>query len=180
MSVFCESLPSRLEWRMFGGDFSKYEEALYEVFKRDFLRIPLTYMGKPVDIIHEKYYNRKERSFWHIITAGEEDFRRAFDEDRCGSMPWARALITEQDACESYKMWIKWHDKTKRDRYYIWCSKVNYLVVLEDRDTYFKIITAFNLNKHSISRYQKDYETYLKKRKRPPKVGEISAPPTLG
>lgn len=58
MSVFCESLPSRLEWRMFGGDFSKYEEALYEVFKRDFLRIPLTYMGKPVDIIHEKYYNR--------------------------------------------------------------------------------------------------------------------------
>ena len=42
MSVFCESLPSRLEWRMFGGDFSKYEEALYEVFKRDFLRIPLT------------------------------------------------------------------------------------------------------------------------------------------
>ena len=95
-------------------------------------------------------------------------------------MPWARALITEKDACESYKMWIKWHDKTKRDRYYIWCSKVNYLVVLEDRDTYFKLITAFNVNKHSISRYQKDYETYMKKRKRPPKVGEISAPPTLG
>ena len=34
MSVFCESLPSRLEWRMFGGDFSKYEEALYEVFMK--------------------------------------------------------------------------------------------------------------------------------------------------
>ena len=159
--------------------FSKYEEALYSVQTR-FPANPANLYGKPVDIIHEKYYNRKERSFWHIITAGEEDFRRAFDEDRCGSMPWARALITEKDACESYKMWIKWHDKTKRDRYYIWCSKVNYLVVLEDRDTYFKLITAFNVNKHSISRYQKDYETYLKKRKRPPKVGEISAPPTLG
>ena len=160
MSVFCESLPSRLEWRMFGGDFSKYEEALYEVFKRDFLRIPLTYMGKPVDIIHEKYYNRKERSFWHIISEGDEDINRSLNIERCASLPWARPLIEDDNSCEKYRTWVKFHDKSKKDRYYIWCTEVNYMVILEDRNIHYKLITAYNVLPYKVNSYKKDYLKY--------------------
>lgn len=159
---FCDKMPSRLEWKMFGGSFDRYEEALYQIFKRDFIDNMPTYLGKPVDIIHEKYYNGKERSFWHIVTSGQEDFRRSFDEERCGSMPWAKSLIVENADCLEYKIWVKWHDKTKRDRHYIWCSRINYLVVLENRETHFKLVTAFNVQPYHEKRYQRDYETYIK------------------
>lgn len=158
--AFCDKLPSRLEWNMFHGDFDQYENALYAIFKRDFLNCRPSYLGKPVDVIHERYYKDKERSFWHIVTSGEEDFSRSFDSDRCGSIPWVKALIEEADSCNEYKTWIKWHDKTKKDRYYIWCSKVNYIVILEERNEYFKLITAYNVLPYKIERYQKDYDTY--------------------
>ena len=57
--AFCSHLPSRLEWSMFSGDFDKYENALYEIFKRDFILNKPTFMGKPVDIIHQAFYNNK-------------------------------------------------------------------------------------------------------------------------
>ena len=58
-------------------------------------------------------------------------------------------------------MWIKWHDKTKRDRYYIWCRKDNYIVILEDRKTHFKLITAYYVQ-YAVKQYEKDYNQYLK------------------
>lgn len=160
--AFCEQLPSRLEWEMFNGDFVRYEESLYQIFQRDFVVNRLVYQGKPVDIIHEQYYNGKERSFWHIVTSGQEDFTRSFDEERCGSMPWARGLIEGNADCQDFKVWVKWHDQTKKDRHYIWCSKVNYMVILEDRGAFFKLITAFNVQPYNVARYQKDYEVYCK------------------
>lgn len=159
---FCVQLPARLEWSMFAGDFKKYEEALYEIFKRDFITSAPSFMGKPVDIIHHTFYNNKERSFWHIVTSGGQDLSRSFDEDRCGSLPWAKALIEEHTTCGEYKIWSKWHDQTNRNRYFIWCSKVNYMVILEDRTSYFKLITAFNVLPYKVKSYQKDYESYIK------------------
>ena len=160
--TFCEEVPSRVEWPLFSGDFERYEESLYSIFKKDFIISKPTFQGKPVDIIHEKYYNEKERSFWHIITKGDEDFRRSFDADRCGSIAWVRPLIESDGTCENYKLWVKWHDQSKRNRYFIWCTKINYLVILEDRDKYFKLVTAFNVLPYSIKRYQKDYNAYIK------------------
>lgn len=159
---YCERLPSRIEWKMFAGDFDRYEEALYTIFKRDFIDNKPCFRGKFVDIIHQQFYNGKERSFWHIVTSGGEDIRRSFDEDRCGSISWVKALIEEDIVCEDFKVWVKWYDKSNRDRVFIWCSKVNYMVVLEDRGNTFKLITAFNVMPYKVKSYQKDYENYIK------------------
>ena len=66
MFANCKKLPSRLEWSMFRGDAKLYKEALYSVFQRDFLSGNLQFKGKNVDIIHEKFFEGKERSFWHM------------------------------------------------------------------------------------------------------------------
>lgn len=69
----CDKLPTRLEWSMFQGDVKLYIESLYGVFKRDLIENEIKFQGKKVDIIHEKYFEEKERSFWHVISEGEED-----------------------------------------------------------------------------------------------------------
>lgn len=161
MYANCRKLPSRLEWSMFRGDAHRYKEALYLVFKRDFLTGNLQFRGKNVDIIHEKFFEGKERSFWHIISEGDADAERELNTDRCASISWARPLIEDDGNCDKYRIWVKWHDKSKRDRYYIWCTEVNYMVILEDRDTHFKLITAYNVLEYKVKSYEKEYKKFI-------------------
>ena len=161
ISPSCAILPSALSWDLFGGDWAAYKEALYKVFKRDFIDNQPSFLGKPVDIIHEQFFEGKERSFWHIITAGDRDIDREPDEERCARISWVKPLLEDGGNCPDYAMWIKWHDKTKRDRYYIWCRKDNYIVILEDRKTHFKLITAYYVQ-YAVKQYEKDYNQYLK------------------
>lgn len=86
MSASCDKLPSRLEWKMFRGDAERYKNALYGIFQRDFLSGTLQFQGKNVDIIHEKFFEGKERSFWHIISEGNEDTDRELNTERCASI----------------------------------------------------------------------------------------------
>lgn len=161
MYIDCKKLPSRLEWSLFCGNANLYKDALYSVFKKDFLSGNLKFRGKNVDIIHEKYFEGKERSFWHIISEGEDDAGRELNTERCASLPWAKTLIEDDGSCEKYRIWIKWHDKTKRDRYYIWCTEVNYMVILEDRSSHYKLITAYNVLPYKVKSYEKDYTKYI-------------------
>lgn len=153
-------IPSKIEAYFFRGNLDDYKEALYKIFKRDFLDTDLYYKGKRVDIIHEKMFEGKERSFWHIISEGERDFDRKPISWRAETLPWAKPLIEEDGTCVEYKQWVKYHDKTKRDRHYIWCTAINYLVILEDRDTYFKLITAYPVQDYKIKYYNKEYLKY--------------------
>lgn len=176
----CEKLPTRIEWSLFGGNWGAYKEALYKIFKKDFVDGQVFFHGKPVDIIHESFFEGKERSFWHIISVGEEDINRNPNAERCANIRWVKPLIEEMDPCENYKHWIKYCDKTKRDRYYVWCSAVNYMVILEDRDVYYKLITAYNVESYNVKKYQNDYERYIKTKTPTNLVDEISAHPTQG
>lgn len=160
MYASCEKLPSRLEWKMFRGDATRYKDALYSVFQRDFLSGTLKFKGKNVDIIHEKFFEGKERSFWHVISEGDADVDRELDTERCASLPWARALIEDNGECDQFRIWKKWHDKSNRNRYYIWCVAVSYMVILEDRETHFKLITAYNVMPYKVRSYTKDFEKY--------------------
>ena len=153
-------IPSKLDSSYFHGDLNAYKEALYRIFVRDFLSIELLYNGKKVDVIHEKLYENKERSFWHIISEGDVDVNRTPISWRAEALPWAKPLIEEDGCCIHYRCWIKYHDRTKRNRHYIWCTAINYMVILEDRDTYYKLITAYPVLQYKIKKYTKEYNKY--------------------
>lgn len=156
----CNKLPTRLEWSLFRGDWNAYKEGLYKVFKKDFIEGQVYFHRKPVDIIHESFFEGKERSFWHIISAGNEDVNRNPDPNRCASIRWVKPLIEDNGDCENYRYWIKYHDQTKKDRHYIWCVSRKYMVILEDRGEYYKLITAYNVEIYNEKRYKKDFERY--------------------
>ncbi len=160
MNCIYASMPSKLVPSLFGGNLNSYKEALYTIFKRDFIDNDVFYHGKKVDIIHEKLFEDKERSFWHIISEGKEDIHRTPITWRAEVLPWTRPLIQEDGTCPEYKEWKKYHDKTKRDRYYIWCSAINFLVILEDRDTHFKLISAYPVHECKVKYYNKEYEKH--------------------
>ena len=52
-------IPAKIESSYFRGDLKDYTEALYKIFKRDFIENDLFFENKTVDIIHEKYYDGK-------------------------------------------------------------------------------------------------------------------------
>lgn len=162
MTIDCYKLPSPLEYSLFGHNWAAYKESLYRIFQKDFLNGVVTFKGKRVDIIHDEFFEGKERSFWHIISEGKEDINRSPNADRCASIPWVKPLIEDDGNCMSYRLWTKYHDKTKKDRYYIWCTAVNYLVILEDRGTHYKLITAYNVIPYKAKQYEKDYNNYIK------------------
>ena len=88
--------------------------------------------------------------------------RESYNADRCASISWVKPLIEDDGNCISYRLWVKYHDKTKRNRYYIWCAGVNYMVILEDRDSHYKLITAYNVLSYKIKGYEKEYNNYIK------------------
>ena len=153
-------MPSKLEAKLFRGDMNAYIEALYKVFRRDFIDNEITYDGKRVDIIHQTYYNDKERTFWHLISEGKEDVNRKPISFRAETLPWAKALIKDNQDCDRIKKWVKYHDKTKRNRHYIWCIEINYIVILEDRGKYYKLITAYPVSENMTPKYMKDYNKH--------------------
>lgn len=157
----CKRLPARLEYSLFAYDWKEYKEGLYRIFQRDFIKGTVIFNGKNVDIIHEKYFEGKERSFWHIISEGGTDVNRIPDINRCASIPWIKPIIEDDGNCSSYRLWTKYHDKTKKNRCYIWCKDINYMVILEDRVSHYKLITAYNVASYNIKRYEKDYKKYI-------------------
>ena len=150
----------RLESSFFKGDLEKYKDALYKVFKRDFVDNTVFCKGIKVDIIHEKYFEDKERSFWHIISEGGKDEDRVPVSGRAEILPWIKSLIEESGDCSEYRSWTKYHDKTKHDRLYIWCIANDFLVVLENRKSHYKLITAFPVIGKYVDYYNEEYSKY--------------------
>lgn len=160
MNCIRETMPSKIPSSLFNGNMNLYKEALYKIFKRDFIDNEILFKGKKVDIIHEKLFEDKERSFWHIISEGDEDINRTPISWRAEALPLAKPLIVEDGTCEEYKIWKKYHDKSKKDRYYIWCTAISFLVILEDRDTHYKLISAYPVLEYKIKYYTKEYNKY--------------------
>lgn len=154
-------IPSKIESSFFSNSIETYKEVLYQRFKADFIDRELFFNGKKVDIIHESYYEGKARSFWHIISEGSEDSNRTPISWRAEVIPWVRPLIQEGISdCINYRYWIKYHDKTKRNRHYIWCTAISFLIILEDRDSFYKLITAYPVQEFKIKYYENEYTKY--------------------
>lgn len=161
MTDTCQHLPAPLELTDFDGDWQKYCEALYAIFKNDMLIHKPKYNGKDVDVIHETIFDGKERSFWHIVSHGKDDYNRVPDLERASRIPWLYPFINGGN-CSHYLQYSLYHDESKKNRVYLLCEETGYLVVLEDRIKYYKLITAFILDQKRLEKEKKRYKTYIK------------------
>jgi hypothetical protein len=165
-------LPELLLLVDFGGDYPSYIEAVYKVFKRDFVSKKTKFRGEELRLKWHPIYQDKAYTFYHMTHEGEDEQNRLPDLRRCERMPWANPTIEKCDTW-SLKIWpqVRTGKGGTRNRLCIWlelADEPDYMVILDVRDDYKLLWTAFVPQyPHEKRKKQKEYEAWLKTQKSP-------------
>ena len=149
-------LPEFEFWDNYNNDYSKYQEALYVIFQNDFIKSRPIFEGKQVNIRRHPIEYGKEEAFFHVTC----HFRR------CERIRWVRAFIenyncdiTQCEECEGVKVWSEPYRNTTR--VHMLLEEERYMVVVERRDSYCLLVTAFYFEQeHSLRKKLHHYEQY--------------------
>lgn len=156
-------LPPLVLFENFQGDWVKYEDALYEFFKKDFIHSTPTFLGEKLGLKRHPLRDGKEATFWHFIRSGPIEEERQPDISRCERIRWPRPSIDNaQDS--SIKVWENTRGCEKR--ICIWIEQENYLIVLARRNGYLLPWTAYcDDSPHFKRKLQKEYEAFHRTKK---------------
>lgn len=155
----CEWLPDLLEYDRTYTNLDYYDDAVYNVFKQNFIDTQPLFRGKNVCIRKNPLVKGKEQTYFHITSKNyNESNNRNLDIERCKRIRWVKALIEHYNCnkpschdCNGIKTWSAIH-KSKQIRIKILFEEFNYIVILEQRSTYYIIITAYYIDKPHILR----------------------------
>lgn len=149
------------------SSWNEYEEALYSIFRKDFIESHPNYKSKRVKIRRHPIECGKEEAFFHVTCQDyQKDGNRAPDFRRCERIRWVRAFIEHYhcdsslcETCDGVKIWEEpYHGKK---RVHILLLEERYMVVLEPRESYCLLITAFYFDHdHALAKKLKHYEKY--------------------
>lgn len=144
------------------SSWNAYEDALYGIFLKDFIQTRLCFNDKKINIRKHPITDGREEAFYHIICQdyhGNHD--RLPDLRRCERIRWPRAIIEYVDAFsemleDDILVWKKTFKNN--DRIHFLLEKERYLVVLEERESYCLLITAFYIQEdHTLRKKLKEY-----------------------
>lgn len=152
------------------ADWSAYETRLYEIFKDDFINHHPDFEGKRVAIRKHPIEYGKEEAFFHITCQDyQKNNARVPDLRRCERIRWVKAFIENYNCdstkcveCEGVKVWTEPYKNTSR--VHILLEEEKYIVVIERRETYNLLITAFYFDhEHALKKKLKHYEKFKSK-----------------
>lgn len=144
----------------FGGDWRRYEDAVYEAFCRDFVRSQITYGGLPLRLKRHPVVAGKEATFWHFTSEGQVEEQRVPDLRRCERIAWPKPIIEQAGNDAAITVWENERRRGER-RACLWLEEEDYLVVLALREGYVLPWTAYLvLEAHGKRKLRKEYEAY--------------------
>lgn len=139
------------------GQWADTLARVYEVFTNDFLYGPCTCLGIQVRLREAPTIGGKDRTFWHLISEGEdsgEEADRIADFKRCARMGWVRAIL-DNSADGRLNKWEQLREG-KRNQL-IALPDFSYVVVLGRRSgrngVYFVLLTAFCPNERKQRKF---------------------------
>lgn len=152
------NLPNLVLLEDYGGDFNAYNEAVYEVFKNDFLVSRPTFNGTKLKLKKHPYVDGKEYTYYHFTHSGNIETKRIPDLRRMERIPFPRPIIDKSNH-KDLRVWrVK---RGSNDRILILNELEKYLVVLDDRGDYILPWTAYYIEyPNRIRRLIKEYEVY--------------------
>lgn len=140
-------LPALVRMADCGGDWSRYVEAVYSVFRSDFITSQPKFRGCWVRCRRDPLELNKEAGFWHCTSGGEDERLRTPELRRMERIGWVRAVI-EHAADPLVAQWIR-SPAQSQPRWHLWFRE-EFLVVLgehvrtRDGFRYYQLITAFD------------------------------------
>ena len=157
----CEYVPDKLINTM--DDYTEYEEAVYQEYMKTFSNKEFYFNGKRIAEKKHPLIAGKSCTFWHIISSGDCEAEKLPDYDRYETVGWPGFILGYcLDNCKEKLIW-----ETKRRskiRVLIYCTEIDYLVVLDKREDYYIFWTAYPVKyDHTKRKLLQEYEDFLKK-----------------
>lgn len=151
-------LPPLEELKAYGGDFSRYLDAVYQIFCADFVESKPMFAGKRLGLKRHPVIQGKEATFWHMISEGNDEAERLPDLRRCERIRWPKPII-ENAADAALKVWRE--PNGSGHRVLIWFAEAEYLVVLDERKDYILPWTAYPVEReHQQRKLERRWERY--------------------
>lgn len=151
-------LPKKLYLKDYDHDLDLFVQAVYDVFKQDFLCTKPYFRGKRLGLKRHPEREGKSATFWHMTTVGEVESERQLDFERCERMPWPKPVI-ENSTDLVLKVWAESRGGSRR--IHIWLEAEGYIVVLDERKNFILPWTAFYVEKeHQRKKYNKRWHRY--------------------
>lgn len=151
-------LPEIITLEEHGGNAVAYLEAVYEIFRADFVESKPTFRGTRLRLKSHPYIDGKEYTFYHFTHDGDIETERLPNLRRMERISFPRPMI-DNSTHPYLKVWR--NKRGNKERILIYHEEEAYLVVLEDRGDYILPWTAY-LVEHS-NRQRKlmaEYEAY--------------------
>lgn len=157
-------LPDLILLQEYRGNFSDYFEAVYEIFKHDFIDSRPRFRGRRLGLKLYPLVDGKEYTFYHMTHEGDIETDRNPDLRRMERIRYPRPLI--QDSEHPYlKVWE--NKRGNKTRVLIWHEAEEYLVILDDRGEFLLPWTAYLVTEnHRKRKLRNEYEDYIKSRNR--------------
>lgn len=163
---FCPILPPKITLDQFNGDYALYDDFLYEnVFLEQLFNFKITFRGKFVELKSYPYFEGKEDIYFHLTCKNfdidseerEPDLRRS--ERLCWLRP---AIETDHNKiCKQDCFLIYERPYKKSNRIFLLDPVDRYFIVLEERPSYYLLITAFYIHYDNVLRKKlKEYDKY--------------------
>ena len=149
------------------NDWKIYEAILYGIFRADFVDSRPIFEGKPVNIRRHPMEYNKEEAFFHVTCSDyRKDNNRIPDFRRCERIRWVKSFIENYNCdptncpdCDGVKVWEE--PAGTNERVHLLLEEERYLVVIERRESYCLLITAFYMDHdNSLSKRLKHYDLY--------------------
>lgn len=135
-------LPPLEPFTNYGGNWQRYEDALYAFFCTDFVQSKPSFPNRRWAVKRHPESKGKECTFWHCISEGKDEEERIPDMRRCERIRWPRPII-DAFATAPVRCWRT--TRGRANRVLIATSDFSYVVVLEDRGTYIMLWTTFHV-----------------------------------
>jgi len=164
MEVF--ELPELIELHEFGGNFSAYLEAVYKIFKSDFVNSKPVFQGKRLGLKKFPLIDNKEYTFYHMTHEGDIEHERIPDLRRMERIAWPRPIIDK--SVHSYlKVWrnVRRGKGGTKNRILILHEAEKYLVILDERKDYILPWTAYLIKgSGQLQKHLNEYKNYQKQK----------------
>lgn len=159
----CYKAPKITSLSDFNGDYEEYEKAIYNLFSKDFIDNQIFFNEKPVR--HKRYPEHKNMSgtFWHIVSNQSDQNTRFPNLRRYETIQYPAFIIQNcPNVCSN--IWIWENKRGHKSRLLLYCTTLNYLVVLDIRNDYYIFWTSYPVDKyHTKVKLEKEYKAYMAK-----------------
>lgn len=154
----------------FDGNWSAYEDQVYEVFMDTFVRGNVRFLGRPVKSQFRPETRGKGHSFWHVISEAP-DPRNRNEEDRipdlrrCERIRWIAWVIEQASNRMDGFSW--WENQRGRNVHaVIWAEPWDFAVILAKRRGYYLLKTAYyDLKPHRRRTFEKERRQFAEAQK---------------